>query len=104
MQPCLCLAFLIFADDQLVVTFKHIPWNLEVVWGRFVFVDPAGQVKGGAMAGAQKTAMPVIGQRGLGPGLKARTWRATQMRADADQHQDVLVDRTPFIERVIRGG
>ena len=52
----------VVADEQARIGHVHVRWHLKVVRRRLVLVNTASHVEGGTMAGAQKTALPVVGQ------------------------------------------
>src|SRR5690242_11441325 len=75
---------LVFADQQARVGEVHVRRHFEVVRRRLVLEDAARDVEGGAVAGAEEAALPVVGQRGLGAGLQLVGRRTAQVRADAN--------------------
>src|SRR6185369_7130861 len=76
-----------FTDQQPAVGEERVGRHFEVVGRGLVLEHAAGQVEGGAMAGAQEAAHPVLGQRGLRARLEAIGRRAAEVRADADDDE-----------------
>ncbi len=77
-------------------------WHFKIVRGRFVFEDTTCEVKCRTMARTQEAARPVIRQGRLSARLKFGAWRAAQMRADANGHQDFRLDGSGFVTRIFR--
>jgi len=100
-MPWLGLAFLVFTDHDSGIAGEHMTWNLQVIWCRFIFEYAPGKIKRRAMAGAQKPALPVAGERWLRAGLKLRRWRAAKVAANADGDQKLGLDRTVLIAGIL---
>ena len=66
--------------------------HLEVIGCGLVLEYAPGQIKSRAVAGAQETTLPVIGQGRLGTGLELVGRRAAQVRADAHGHEHFGLD------------
>jgi hypothetical protein len=60
----------VFTDQQFAVGYEHMWRHLEVVRRWLILKDAARHVEGRTVAGAQKAAFPVIGQRRLGTDLE----------------------------------
>ena len=84
---------LFLADEDPAVRQVHVRRYLQVVGRGLVLEDAAGHVESRAVAGAEETAGPVVGQRGLGPGNELVAGRAAEVGADADDKKDLGLDR-----------
>src|SRR5690606_21290539 len=76
--------------------------DLEVVGSGLVLEHAASQVESRAVAGAEETTLPVVGQRGLGTGGELVARRAAQVGADTDGHKDLGLDRARAVLGVRR--
>src|SRR5690606_6345230 len=99
-----CGSGLVFADQQLVVGKIGVGRHVEVHRRRLVLEDPPGEVEGRAMARAEEAALPVVGKRRLGAGRETLGGRAAEVRADADQHEQVLANGAPLVLGVLGRG
>src|SRR5689334_12150877 len=90
-----------FTDQEARVRQVLVRRHFQVVRRRLVLVDAPGQVEGGAVAGAQEAALPVVRQRGLRAGLELVAGRAAQVRADTHQDQDLRLDRAVLVLAVL---
>jgi hypothetical protein len=87
---------LFLADEQARLGQVVMDRNFQIGRRRLVFEYAPGKVEGRTMTGAEKSARPVGVHAVIGTAGKARTWRTTQVRTNADSDEYFGFDRSMF--------
>ena len=84
------------ADDELVVAFEAVRRDREVHRGRRALEHAAREVELRTVAGAEEATRPVRHDGGI-TRREARLRQATQVRAGADEHQHLGLERARIV-------
>ena len=76
--------------------------HFKVIRCWLVFIDTPGQIKGGAVTGAEKPTLPIVRQRRLRTRLEFVRRRTTEMGTNTDNHQILRLAGTDLIAGVLR--
>src|SRR5690606_29264952 len=104
-RPVVASGRIVFVDtdgNACAVGRDLIGRNLEVVRGGHVGVDAAGEVKGGAVAGAEEAALPICGQTGACTGGQLRRGRTAKVSTDTHGYEVFRIARTVLVFGVFR--
>ncbi|PRZ52540.1 hypothetical protein BX589_114216 [Paraburkholderia fungorum] len=99
-------SLLVSPDRNACGRCKDEAWHVEVLRRWLVPENAASEVVGRAMARAEKTAWPVVRETGLRAFLESCPGCAAQMRADADDNEEIpmIGTRPVLVPAVVRQG
>src|SRR5262249_18584085 len=92
-------SLLVFADEDLVVREEDVRRYPQVIGRGLVLEDAPREVEERPVAGTIEAALPGRVER-LRARLEAILRRATEVRADADHHEELRLPRPEFVARV----
>ena len=64
----------------------------QICWCRYTLVDAASKIELGAVAGAKKSALPLIAPEVCYANLRKKFRCTTKVSTQSDQHQDIRLD------------